>query len=108
MPHQRHLTVCTCVHTIISVEVEWDSDKAASNLKNHGVDFADAATVLLDDVAITIRDDFVDEEDRFVTLGVDAVGRLLVVVYTWRGDSLRLISARPATAGERRRYESKR
>jgi len=90
------------------VEVEWDASKAASNLKNHGVDFADAAAVLLDDMALTILDDSVDEEDRFVTLGVDALGRLLVVVYTWRRDILRLISARPATTGERRRYESKR
>jgi hypothetical protein len=90
------------------VEVEWDADKAASNLKNHGVDFADAAAVLLDDMALTIRDDSVDEEDRFVTLGMDVLGRLLVVIYTWRGEILRLISARPATAGERRRYESTR
>jgi len=90
------------------VEVEWDANKAASNLRNHGVDFADAASVLLDDMALTILDDSVDEEDRFVTLGMDALGRLLVVVYTWREDTLRLISARPATTGERRRYESKR
>lgn len=90
------------------MEVEWDANKAASNLRNHGVDFADAASVLLDDMALTILDDSVDEEDRFVTLGMDALGRLLVVVYTWREDILRLISARPATTGERRRYESKR
>ena len=90
------------------MEVEWDANKAASNLKNHGVDFADAASVLLDDMALTILDDSVDEEARFVTLGMDALGRLLVVVYTWREDTLRLISARPATTGERRRYESKR
>ena len=90
------------------MEVEWDANKAASNLRNHGVDFADAASVLLDDMALTILDDSVDEDARFVTLGMDALGRLLVVVYTWREDTLRLISARPATTGERRRYESKR
>jgi uncharacterized protein len=90
------------------VEVEWDAEKAASNLKNHGVDFADAADVLLDEMALTILDDSVDEEDRFVTLGLDAIGRLMVVVYRWRGDVLRLISARLATTGERRRYEGKR
>jgi uncharacterized DUF497 family protein len=90
------------------MEVEWDAEKAASNVKNHGVDFADAAAALLDDMALTILDDSVDEEDRFVTLGLDAMGVLLVVVYTWRGDVLRLISARPATTGERRRYEGKR
>ena len=79
------------------MEVEWDGDKAAYNLKNHGVDFADAATVLLDDMAITIRDDSVDEEERFITLGLDATARLPVVAYIWRADNLRLISARPAT-----------
>jgi uncharacterized DUF497 family protein len=76
--------------------------KAAFNLKNHGIDFADAA-VLLDDMGLTILDDSVEEENRFVTLGLDAMGRLLIVVYTWRGDVLRLISAGPATTGERRR-----
>jgi hypothetical protein len=58
-------------------------------------------------MAITIRDDASDEE-RFITLGADALGRLLVVVYTWRGEVVRLISARNATAAERRDYESKR
>jgi uncharacterized DUF497 family protein len=90
------------------VKVEWDADKAASNLKKHGVDFADAATVLFDDMAITIRDDSVDEEERFVTLGMDALGKHLVVIYTWRGDSVRLISARAAGRLERRRYERER
>jgi uncharacterized DUF497 family protein len=90
------------------VNVEWDADKAASNLKKHGVDFADAATVLFDDRAITIRDDFVDEGERFVTLGMDALGRQLVVVYTWRRDSVRLISAREALRSERRRCEGER
>ena len=82
---------------------EWDPDKAASNLKKHGVDFADAATVLSDDLAVTILDDLSDEE-RYVTIGSDALGRVLVVVYTWRGDRVRLISARTATRRERRQY----
>jgi len=64
------------------VELEWDSGKADSNLEKHGVDFADAATVLFDDVAITVKDDSVDEEERYVALGIDALGRCLVVVYT--------------------------
>jgi len=90
------------------VELEWDGEKAASNLRSHGVDFADAATVLSDDMAITIIDDSEDDEERHVTLGLDALGRCLVVVYTWRGEKARLISARKATKSERRRYESKR
>jgi uncharacterized DUF497 family protein len=64
---------------------EWDPRKAAANLKKHGVDFADVVTVLHDEQAITIRDDGGDEE-RFVTIGMDALGNVLVVVYTWRGE----------------------
>ena len=89
----------------VDVEFEWDGRKAASNVKDHGVDFADAATVLFDDLAITMADDSVDEEERYVTLGMDALGRCLVVVYTWRDETARLISARMATRSERRRYE---
>jgi uncharacterized protein len=87
--------------------VEWDPGKAAENLRKHGVDFADAVTVLNDESALTINDDE-EGEDRFVTLGTDALGRLLVVVYTWRGDEVRVISARRATRAERREYEAKR
>ena len=87
-----------------AVESEWDPRKATATLKKHGVDFADAATVLHDDHALTIRDEFSDEE-RFVTIGVDALGRLLVVVYTWRVECVRIISARKATGREIRRYE---
>jgi len=86
------------------MEFEWDRQKAASNLKKHRIDFADAATVFYDDMAVTIRDD-VPEEERFVTLGMDALGRMLVVVYTWRGNRIRIVSARKATPGEHDHYE---
>jgi len=86
------------------VGLEWDSRKAAANLEKHGIDFADAVTVFLDELAVTIPDDRADEE-RFITLGTDALGRLLVLVYTWRGENIRLISARRATRRERRQYE---
>lgn len=86
-------------------DVEWDPRKAAANLKKHGVDFADAATVLYDDRAVTIRDEAVEE--RYVTIGMDALARILVVVYTWRGDRPRLIPARQATSQERQQYEAK-
>ena len=84
--------------------VQWDSSKAASNLEKHGIDFADAATVLEDEFALTRADDDHDEE-RFVTIGADALGRVLVVVYTWRDDEPRLMSARSANRRERRQYE---
>jgi hypothetical protein len=86
---------------------EWDPRKAAANRRKHVVDFADAATVLHDEFAVTVLDDESDEE-RFVTIGMDALGRVLVVVFTWRGHRIRLISARPATVGKRRRYRERR
>jgi uncharacterized protein len=86
------------------MSIEWDSRKAVGNLVKHGIDFADAATVLDDDRGMTVRDDASSAEERFLTLGMDALGRLLVVVYTWRGDTVRLISARQATPHERRQY----
>lgn len=98
------LLVCTGVHTIIEMAYQWNRDKAAANLRKHGIDFADAVSVFSDDLAITIPDDRFDEE-RFVTIGNDAFGRVLVVVYTLRDDEIRLISARKATRQERQQYE---
>jgi hypothetical protein len=85
----------------------WDAKKAEANLAKHGVDFADAVTALEDDAALTVEDDSPDEE-RFVTMGVDALGRILVIVYTWRGENVRLISARKATSRERKQYEGEK
>lgn len=82
---------------------EWDYLKAARNLQKHNVDFADAVTALDDALAITIRE-WTSGEERFVTLGTDALGRLLVVVYTWCSDRIRVISARKATLREGRQY----
>jgi len=87
--------------------VGWDRDKAEANRAKHRIDFADAATVLTDEQALTCPD--VDpDENRFVTLGRDALGRVLVVAYSWRGDEPRLISARKASPSERRQYERHR
>jgi len=86
------------------VEIEWDSKKAISNLKKHGVDFADAVIVLEDERVITISEDYPDEE-RFITIGIDSFNRILVVVYTWRGTRIRIISARKATAKEIKQYK---
>lgn len=84
---------------------EWDETKALSNRDKHGIDFADAVAVFSDIAALTLEDDFSDEQ-RFVTLGMDAFGRILVVVYTWREEeTIRIISARKATRSERRAYE---
>jgi len=90
------------------VVYEWDEEKNRSNTRKHAIDFADAVLALEDDNAMTMRDQDVDEEDRFVTVGADALDRLLVVVYTWRGENIRVISARKATRRERATYEGRR
>ncbi|MCW5881385.1 MAG: BrnT family toxin [Anaerolineae bacterium] len=87
------------------MNVQWDPAKARANREKHGVAFPDAEAVLYDAQAITRDDDSIDEEDRYITLGMDALGQLLVVAYTYRGDVIRLISARRATRNEVRDYE---
>lgn len=83
---------------------EWDPAKAKANLAEHGVHFADAVFVFSDDVALTIHDPH-SEEERYITVGMDALARVLVVVWTWRGEgTIRLISARRATRNERELY----
>lgn len=84
---------------------EWDPAKALANARKHGVEFADAVAALEDEDAITVPDEDAEDEERFVTLGRDAFGRLLIVVYTWREENIRLISARRATKQERATYE---
>ncbi len=88
------------------MEVEWDPNKAAINLQKHGVHFSDAEAVLLDPNALSFEDTEAQGEQRFVVIGMDHLWRLLVVVYTDRGNRIRLISARSATRSERRKYES--
>ncbi len=83
---------------------EWDRDKAVLNKQKHGIDFSDAVSVLEDPLALTICDVAAGEQ-RYVSLGMDGLNRLLVVVYTVRGDRIRLISARKADKLEQRQYE---
>jgi uncharacterized DUF497 family protein len=85
---------------------KYDPDKAAANLKKHGVSFADAEGVLEDPLAITVEDPDAEGEQRFIAVGLGSAGELLVVVYTERGEDYRLISARPVTRKERKHYES--
>lgn len=87
---------------------QWDPKKAVLNLRSHGVDFADAISALEDRWALTIKEHFVDREQRFATIGTDSLGRVVVVVYTYRDDDIRVISARKATKNERKSYEGKR
>ncbi len=88
---------------------EWDPQKAEANFKKHGVRFPEAESVFEDDCAITIKDDESDSgEQRFVSVGMGVKGRVLVVVYCYRGSNIRIISARMAEAQERRQYEEAR
>jgi hypothetical protein len=90
----------------VSLRFEWDSQKARRNARLHGVGFDEAATVFGDPLSLTIPDpDHSDIEERFVVLGHSYRGRLLVVVHSERGDTVRIISARPANGHERAAYE---
>ena len=85
---------------------EWDEAKAAANFRKHKVTFEEASTIFQDDLSLTGRDpDHSLGEHRFITLGVSAVNRILVVSHAERGDLIRIISARFATRLERKMYE---
>jgi hypothetical protein len=91
------------------VRIDWDPNKAAANLREHEVSFAEAATVLNDDYALTREDPDSVGEQRFVTMGMSATGTLLVVVYTHREpDTYRLISSWKANKPQRKLYEKSR
>jgi len=88
------------------IEFEWDSAKARTNLRKHGVSFREAATVFKDPLSITISDpDHSDEEDRCITIGASARARILMVSHTDRGGRIRIISTRELTHTERHAYE---
>ena len=93
------------------LEFTWDPAKAASNVTKHGAAFAQAATVLLDALALTVFDaEHSEFEERWFTLGISSEGRLLAVSHTYTATSadsarVRIISARKATRNERRQYE---
>ena len=86
---------------------EWDEEKARTNIDKHDVSFDEATSVFDDPLFLTFADPAHSiQEQRFVIMGESAKGRLLVVAYTDRADTTRLISARPVTRKERKAYES--
>jgi uncharacterized protein len=88
------------------MEITWDPVKAEANPKKHrGVTFEEAGRVLFDPLALTMEDEDAEGEQRFVTLGMGAKGRILIVVYTYRKETIRLISAWKANDSQRRCYE---
>ena len=85
---------------------EWDEDKAAGNENKHGVSFEEAATCFYDPLQVAFYDpDHSTEEDREILIANSESGRLLLVVYTLRGEAIRIISARQTTRKETRDYE---
>jgi hypothetical protein len=88
------------------MKIEWDPEKAKSNLKKHGISFEEAATALSDPMAATGADpDHSISEERYVTFGVSEKGRLVVVSHTEKDETIRIISARKASKGEKELYE---
>jgi uncharacterized DUF497 family protein len=92
------------VNLVVWLNAEWDPAKARSNFRKHGVRFDDAVAVLRDEAGVSIPDEN-EEEERWIAIGMDSRARILVVVYVWRGEGVRIISARPANRTERRQYE---
>ncbi len=90
------------------MDYQWDPKKAEINYKKHGVDFADSVGVFEDEWSLTIKEQIVRGEQRFMTIGLDFLGHVVVVVYTYRDEDIRIISARPATKAERSMYEKRR
>jgi uncharacterized DUF497 family protein len=90
----------------VGIDFEWDPNKAARNLRKHGVTLEEAATVFRDDLSVTAPDpDHSVEEERFITVGPSSQNRLLLVAHAERGECIRIISARELTPSERRQYE---
>ncbi|MBR3425734.1 MAG: BrnT family toxin [Neisseriaceae bacterium] len=83
---------------------QYDPNKANANLKKHGISFDEAYTALLDEQALVMPDPDALDEERFVLLGLSEKGRLLTVIYTMRGNTPRLISARKSTDREKKHY----
>lgn len=93
------------VHDRNGVRFVWNREKAESNLRKHGVSFQMACEVFFDPFVRLLRSDMLGGEEREVVIGITEGWRLLVIVYTFRTEAIRIISARPATRGERTIYE---
>ena len=87
------------------MSAEFDPKKDAANINKHGVSLAEGDGVLNDPLALTVEDDAAEGEQRFVTIGMNAFGSLMVVVHTLRSSGSRTISVRKADPKERRNHE---
>ena len=89
------------------IDFEWDQEKAFSNQQKHGISFQNACGVFFDPFVMSLEDEIIEGEERSSVVGVTTDWQILYVVYVWRGDVIRLISARLATSHERKIYESR-
>ncbi len=87
------------------MDFEWDSTKSRANLLKPGVDFTEAAIAIEDPCSRHITDPDAEGEERFIALGMDGLGRVLLTIYAFRNEHIRIISARKASKDERARYE---
>jgi uncharacterized DUF497 family protein len=86
-----------------NISFVWDERKRLSNIEKHGIDFQDAIEVFSDPDALSFQSRVEHEEDRYLIIG-RCQGRVITVIFTWRGDTIRVISARMARREERQRY----
>jgi len=86
------------------MRIVWDPKKARANYLKHGVRFSDAEGALFDPSAISQEDEAARGEERHISVGMDHLGRIVVIVYAYRGNDIRIISARRATRREREQY----
>jgi uncharacterized DUF497 family protein len=93
-------------YRLCGIEFEWDVEKANINRQKHNISFSKASELFFDSFVMPFDDEIIDGEVRFTAVGMTPDWQILYVVYVWRGDILRLISARLATIHERRKYES--
>ena len=97
----------TIQRVLQGIDFEWDSEKAISNFEKHGVEFEAACDVFFDPFVVVLEDQVIEREHRQVLLGMTTSWQLLYVVHTERWNTVfRIISARPATRAERKRYEN--
>jgi len=90
----------------VTLRFEWNRKKALLNIRKHGITFEEASTIFGDSLSLTIPDSYHSiGEDRFITIGTSAEGRIIVVVHTEHHDVIRIISARKAARNERNQYE---
>lgn len=93
--------------TIQGIDFKWDANKASHNQTKHGVSFELACNAFFDPFIVTLDDEIINGELRYTAVAMTTTWQILYIVYVWRGDTLRLISARPATSHERKAYENR-